>query len=156
MEQWRLQRLTEKQNIDPAEVRELPESDVQALRSRLCGCLGLKPSVDGLTLVKELQRRRRAIDECNAQVDGFDLLTCFARAGVMPAEHVYLNWYRFDRVDEVGFDLFRRCLDDFYYPAADDLDILDSHLTWVVSIDHDGCLWVVDLTNRTPVDPNDT
>ena len=151
-----MQRLIEEQKIDPAEVRELPKSEVQALRSRLCDRLGLKPSVDGLTLMKELQKRRRVIDECNAQVEGFDLLTCFARAGVMPAEHVYLNWYRFDRVDEVSFDLFRRCLDDFYYPAADDLDILDHDLTWMVAIDHEGCLWVVDLTTSTLVDPKDT
>jgi hypothetical protein len=150
MDQWKLQRLIEEQQIDPAEVRELPPSEVQALRSRLCDRLGLKPSISDLTLMKELQKRRRPIDQCNAQVEGFDLLTCFARAGVMPEERVYLNWYNFDRVDEVRFDLFRRCLDHFYYPAADDLDILDNHFTWIVAIDHEGCLWIVDLTNSTP------
>lgn len=155
MDPWRLQRLIETQAIDPAEVRELPASEVQALRSRLCDRLGLKPSSDGLALMKELQRRSRAIDQCNAQAEGFDLLACFARVGVMPGERAYVNWDRFDRVDEVRFDLLRRCFDDFYYPAADDLDILDSHFAWIVTIDHEGYLWVLDLNTDTS-DSTDT
>lgn len=150
MEQWKLQRLVEEQKIDPAEIRDLPASEVHTLWSRLCDRLGLNRTVDGLTLMKELHKRRRVIDGCNAHVEGFDLLSCFARVGVMPVERVYLNWYRFDRVDEVRFDLLRRCLDDFHYPASDDLDIFDDRLTWIMMIDHEGYLAFVDLTNNTP------
>jgi hypothetical protein len=117
----------------------------------LCDRLGLGPVVDDQTLAQELEKRRRVIEGCNAEAGGFDVMTCLAHVGVMPSACVYVNWfnwYGFKRADQVRFELFRRCLDDFWYPAADDLVFLDEGLAWIMMIDHEGHVWFIDLKQR--------
>jgi hypothetical protein len=62
------------------------------------------------------------------------------RVGHVTQGNAFLNWYRFDKVDELKFDDLCEVFDDLWYPSSDDLDILNPNINWVVSIEHFGQL----------------
>ena len=58
--------------------------------------------------------------------------------GIVPSEKVLINWFRFDQIDKMKSDDVSQYFDDFWYPAADAIDIFDRSLTWIVSVGYSG------------------
>ena len=91
-----------------------------------------------MDLVRRIERAGSKIGE----LDEHDLSSSFkaalAKSKVHPAELIYINWYRFNAIDEMRFSDFVTYFDDVWYPAADDIDVFDSSCLWFLSISHNG------------------
>lgn len=66
------------------------------------------------------------------------LKTGFLKEKMMVAQKVYINWHRFDKIDQMQFPDLMGHFDDIWYPGADDIDIFDDSLNWVASVSHFG------------------
>jgi hypothetical protein len=60
------------------------------------------------------------------------------KLGVTSPKKVYLNWYRFDDIDQIDLADLDRYFFDIWYPDSDDLDVFDDSADWIVSIAHHG------------------
>jgi hypothetical protein len=58
---------------------------------------------------------------------------------------VLLNWGHWEEMDRMNCGVVVEHFDFLWYPKADDLDILDEELRWIVSVDHDGWIYSADL-----------
>jgi hypothetical protein len=116
----------------------LSVDDCESLRRRLAERLGLPTAVNGLDLVRAVGRQESRNLSLVGGSPGFDLRKELTAAGIDPPLSVYLNWYRYDDIDEMRFDDLSRYFDDIWYPSSDDLDVFDSSLRWILSVDHDG------------------
>ena len=66
------------------------------------------------------------------------ILGMFSKLGIKHQSHVFLNWYRFDNIDEIEVDGLNTYFADIWYPSTDDIDLFDNTFKWIVSIRHDG------------------
>lgn len=89
-------------------------------------------------LVKIINQLGAAVKDVKANNDGFDLARVLSELNIRPNENVYINWYRFDNIDEMHFVDLNSYFDEIWYPGSDDIDIFDSTLSWLLSISHDG------------------
>lgn len=132
-------------------VRHLSNQETEALRARLAPKIDLHSADPSVTLVKSLRARSRALQGPRADEIAFDLRAIFYTSKLLPNERVYINWHRFDDVDEVELKQLCRLFDEFWYPAADDINIFDDTLNWVVSIDHEGTVYLARGDSRLTV-----
>ena len=99
-------------------------------------------------LVKKIDEIGVVVESNNADSDDFNLKEVFDTLGIQPQERVYLNWYRFDNIDEIRFDDLTLHFDDIWYPGPDELDIFDASFSWIVSISHHGSIKVVKMEEK--------
>lgn len=95
-------------------------------------------------VLQTIDQRSITVTEVDARLDDFDLKAVLERLGFF-AEKVLLNWYRFDRIDEFRTDDLCNLFIDVFYPSADDIEIMDSGLTWLLSIRHYGAVKALGL-----------
>ena len=62
--------------------------------------------------------------------------------GVTPLESIFLNWHRYDEIDQMSFLDLNNYFDDIWYPSTDDIDVFDESLSWILSVDHDGSVYL--------------
>ena len=124
--------------------RRLPEAEALELFNRLKQRLSVPARLDGLNTLEVIRDRSTQSPGLNAVDEGFDLQHVLG--GFQPPERVFLNWYRFDALDEVRFDDLRSKFNDVWYPSSDDLEVLDPNLGWILSIDHSGNIFLLDLS----------
>jgi hypothetical protein len=94
--------------------------------------------VEPLTLTKQLFELTRPCGGPNAEDDDFHLQETMVRVGITPQKTVYVNWYRYDEIDEMHFAELAKYFDDIWYPSSDDIDLFDSTFSWLVEIPHYG------------------
>lgn len=58
--------------------------------------------------------------------------------GLNPRRLIYLNWNQFDDIDEMHLPDVSEFFEFLWYPGADDPDLFDESVTWILSISHDG------------------
>ena len=125
--------------------RPLSEREAEELRRRLCLRLGLPPETSPLDLVHTLFNRSAAVPHVNAEDENFSLKAVLREVGIEPDSKVFINWHRFDQVDELNLDALATRFDDIWYPAADDIDIFDKGLEWVLSVGYSGTVRVLKI-----------
>jgi hypothetical protein len=118
--------------------RSLSPDQCAALRERVAQKLGLPPETDPLELVRHLAAKEGRYSSQQADEASFDLGKAMDELGIKPKDTIYLNWYRYDDVDEMSVKDLSKFFDDIWYPSSDDLDIFDDSLQWILSIAHDG------------------
>jgi len=118
-------------------VRTLSPAEASEVARRLRTLLNLRPDSGGLQLVCALDEMEETIADVNAEDSDFALDTILGKSAVREAK-VMINWYRFDEIDEVEFDVLVAFFSDFWYPGADDIDVFDASLSWIISVRHDG------------------
>ncbi len=122
-----------------------PFPHIKQLSSDSCACvsatlrerLNLPPDATDLEVVTALDRVQSVVEGVNALADGFDLYTVLPPK-IAEQDAVLINWYRFDQIDRVDLRVLVALFSDFWYPGADDIDIVDEAVSAVVSISHDG------------------
>lgn len=124
--------------------RSLAPAEGQALQARLASRFGLPAlaASSATAFAAALIARQTYYPEVNAQ-QGFALLPLFTALSITPQPELFLNWANWAKFE--GLDVFQtsdvaRYFDDLWYPGADDLDLFDASLDWVVSIGHDGAI----------------
>jgi hypothetical protein len=109
--------------LDVSQARAIRDSIMQAVESR---------EIDGLGLVKRVHALSVEAGAVTAGDGQFSLLERLRELRVASHEKVYLNWYRFDRIDQIGLSDLDRYFFDIWYPDSDD------SMKWVLSIAHHG------------------
>ena len=122
--------------------RELPSSQCHEIVDTIAEKYNIKAN-DSLELVNVLAARRTVIEAVNAEDISFDLCYVFKQVQVAPLDMIFINWYRYDRIDTMLFSDLVKYFNDIWYPSADDIDIFDSPLDWILSIDHEGYVWLL-------------
>ncbi|NJL29129.1 MAG: hypothetical protein HC897_15225 [Thermoanaerobaculia bacterium] len=117
--------------------RSLKPGECAEARRNIARALDLNPDADVDSILKNIFSLETgpatSIDEAR-----FDLISELARAGANAASTVFLNWYRFDEIDELELADLSSILMEIWYPSADDIEIFDSSLSWIASVSHYG------------------
>ncbi len=116
----------------------LEPSGCANLRQLLASRLGLQPGATPLEITETLYEQAGVALGSATDVDGLDIRIMLGEAGVEVGDQIYVNWYRFDDIDEMGIDELSRYFGDIWYPASDDVDLFDHTLYWVLSVSHGG------------------
>ncbi len=116
--------------------RTLEPSGIQVIRSRLGRLTGLPEDAAGLSIVKAIEKTGQVLITDDLRNFPGDIVTAFDRHQVTPSSRVYVNWYRFDEIDELRTQDFLRWFPDLWYTAAEDPDIFDEGLEWMLSLRH--------------------
>jgi hypothetical protein len=117
--------------------RSLPLTEGQALQARIASRFGLKAFSTATEFASVLAARQTYYDETNA-ADNFYLWPLLTALGINPLPELFINWGRFEEVDAMQTADVAHYFHDFWYPTADDIDLCDASVNWVVSIRHDG------------------
>lgn len=125
--------------------RHLAEPEADALRETIQRALRLPDQVKPLELTQHILEKSEDISGVDAESPDFKLTALLAQLGLEPSPTVFLDWHRFDNVDEVRTEDLSKHFDDIWYPAADDLFIVDPQLRWIVLILHYGAVALLKL-----------
>lgn len=105
-------------------------------RDRLCHIAKLPKNSDGLKLVQQLESSGKIIITADLKDFCEDIPKALRNSGITPENHVFINWYRFDEVDEMRLDDFLHWFPELWYTGAEDPDVFDESLTWLLSLHH--------------------
>lgn len=117
--------------------RSLPLTEGRALQARIASRFGLTASSTATEFAHALASRQTYYHRANAE-DNFSLLPMLTTLGIMPLPELFVNWNRFEELDAFQTADVARYFNDLWYPVADDIDLFDASVNWVVSIRHDG------------------
>lgn len=95
---------------------------------------------DNMSFTKAIVELETPVNSFNAEGEGFKLSKVMSFLNIKPQANIYINWYRYDRIDEMLFVDLDKYFNDIWYPGSDDIDILDTSFSWIVSISHDGTI----------------
>src|SRR5262245_32702555 len=98
--------------------KALEPQETERIREAIRAKSGIETE-DPLVLLTELFGMSSVIQGLNADVDGFDLAAAVSHLGIRPDPHVYVNWYRFDRIDCMFLEDLARYFEDVWYPSSD-------------------------------------
>ncbi len=113
------------------------------LRTNIVKALGLSPQIDSLTLLRSIADAATPVAEVNADQDGFDLSALLSVLDIRVDSEVFINWRRFDDIDQMPLQELSTHFDSIWYPSSDDIEIFDSSASWFVLIRHDGTVRVL-------------
>ncbi len=133
MEEFKLNIFKKNYGFDFPQFNHLSESESMLLRKRLCKKYGSTDS----SLVEDICLIQKCLPGINAEED-FKLIKTLQYLKIQFLNDVFINWYRFDDIDKIALNEFDKYFYNIWYPAADDIDIFDDSLIWIVSIRHDG------------------
>jgi hypothetical protein len=104
--------------------------------------LGLLPEASGLEILHAMEDRVRDITEIRPSDATFHLTAVFEKLGIS-ARKIYINWYRFDDIDEMSTGDLDRWFHDFWYPDSDDIELFDQSQNWLLFVRHFDVLQIV-------------
>lgn len=129
--------------------RHLADVEAFHLRKTVESMLGLPVDAPPAELVKVVRDAGILVKGVNAESRNFDLQSIVKGLGLVVSHITYLNWYRYDDIDELRtVDLFQ-WFGDLWYPSSDDLDLIDSELRWLISVRHDGNIQFLKLHGQS-------
>lgn len=125
--------------------RSLQLEEMEEIRKGMSIVFGLSSGAladDLLGFVSEMNEHGSTVEGVNAKDAGLELQPVLDLLNIMPEKKIFLNWYRYDSIDEMKTEDLFSYFEDIWYPDADDLDIFDSSLSWVLSVSHAGVISV--------------
>lgn len=108
------------------------------IRRELAAKVNSNSQLADLSLVMTIDSLGQLCSGINAQNENFSLSKFLSRAGLNNIGDVFVNWYRYDDIDKFNLYELDKYFDYIWYPDADDIDIFDESLSWIVSISHTG------------------
>lgn len=93
---------------------------------------------EGLMLMQSFYEDSDALDE-------FKLMNTLTKLEIKPLINVFVNWCQFKNIDEFNLNDLDKYFYDIWFSGADDIDIFDENLNWILSIRHDGCVTFIKL-----------
>lgn len=117
--------------------QKLTNEQCTTLRRKLFEAVGCENNSNDIKNLEFIDTIQRNIPEFNAE-ENFNLTGLFQFLELVTTEKVFINWYRFDDIDEFYTKDVATYFEDIWFPSADDIDIFDNTFSWIVSIRHDG------------------
>ncbi len=117
--------------------QHLDGNQARAIQGLIAKSMG-SPGLEGLALVRKLHDVGAEISDLQADEASFSVGKVLRRLRLICPENVYLNWHRFDNVDQISLVDLDQYFSDIWYPSSDDLDVFDESAKWILSITHYG------------------
>lgn len=94
-------------------------------------------SKDSLIFLKNLNVKLQYFNTFPYDFDNYKLSNLLNEIGIvkMPI-NVYVNWYKFDLIDQMKFRDLDLYLLDLWYPQ-EDIEIFSTECNWIISLSHD-------------------
>lgn len=112
--------------------RVLSSEECNRIQERVARALRLDSHADAdavLSRIRELKPERElAVDS------DFDLARELSISDVDISGNILINWYKFDRTDEMNLLDFSQNFEGIWYARADDIEIFDETFSWIGSI----------------------
>ena len=108
------------------------------IRYKLCLRLSLSPESKGVDLALSIDRLQTCLNDVRTDDASFDLESVLRSIGVTVCNDVFVNWRHFEEIDKMNVQDLSKHFSEIWYPCSDDIDIFDSSLSWVLSINHEG------------------
>lgn len=118
--------------------RHLAPDEAQRIEEGLLSRLKLPSGSSARDILQSIHDRAGVVSGANADDDQFDLRHVLDELGLALSEFTYLNWYRFDDIDKIQTSALLKHFSDIWYPASDDLELIDAQMQWVVAVHHSG------------------
>ena len=115
--------------------RHLSQAECQMLLTTLAAKVGLLSEASGLETLQALEKRSEDIPGVRPTDEGFVLSSLFTQLQLEPST-VYINWSRFEDIDEMPASELSAAFNDLWYPSSDDIEIFDREQKWVLMIRH--------------------
>lgn len=121
--------------------RQLSSKECLDIRNALIQKLKLSKDVSSLDLVNHIAETGQFIPNQNTESPDFNLTEVLKSQNIILNKNIFiswLNWSRFDIIDEIKVNDLSNHFDDVWYPAADDIAIFDTSLDWILIVYHYG------------------
>lgn len=119
--------------------RELLTEECRHLLKSICKTY----RISGEDFAMQLDSMQSVYSELNAADENFKLRNTFLKLDVVFNSTVFVNWFKFKKIDAFHIDDLDKYFDDIWFPVADDIDLFDASFRWVVSIHHEGYISVI-------------
>ena len=120
--------------------RSLNPSECSIIATRVGRYFG-NGDISGVKLAKYIRANARLLQDLNAESESFDFSALLHFLGMKMPAQVFLNWGHFDDIDQMETRDFADCFSDIWYPSADDIDVFDESLGWIISIGYSGQIY---------------
>jgi hypothetical protein len=127
--------------------RPLSHQEAERIKGLIAVRLGLPPDVSSLDFVRGLSERSKIVPGISAE-ENFNFRNLLNDLNIEARDKVYINWYRFDDIDEISLVDFSIYFDDIWYPAADAIEVFDESLAWIILIDYSGKIGFIKLNDE--------
>nr|WP_321396301.1 hypothetical protein [uncultured Desulfobacter sp.] len=125
--------------------KALQSSTAKDFKDALSVKLGLEVDTTSENLIGIILEKSNLIQDAQADSENFSISKILESRSIIPESNVYLNWYRFDEIDEIHFDNLNKYFDDIWYPGSDDIDIFDQTLSWILTVLHNGSVRILQV-----------
>lgn len=126
--------------------RKLNVEECLNIVSSLIQKFNLPENISSLDLIKYIAQLGDLIPNLDTEDPGFNLIKLLKSYNITQNKNIFIDWYRFDNIDEMSLDDLSKHFDDIWYPSSDDITIFDSSLNWFLFIYHYGCVSLVILS----------
>jgi hypothetical protein len=117
--------------------KALNRSDCKSLLDALVVSFDIECE-SGMEFDNILSNRAQAVDGAKANENSFSIITILEEHGIHSRSAVYINWYRFEQVDEMKLNDLDQYWTDIWYPGPDDISVFDSSFSWILCVTHEG------------------
>jgi hypothetical protein len=124
-------------------VEAVPGDTCRRIRREIATRLGLDPQIDPLAFTTAVRNESVLLPGVNATSSDFNVNALLGEWNLALSKDVYLNWDRFESLDRVLFVDVNNAFEYFWYPAAEDLEIIATDMSWILSVAHSGELYVL-------------
>lgn len=138
MDAWKIQHYEKELGTPFPPFRSLSEQETHDLRSHLAAIHDIAPASSLLEFTINIANKATFLESLNADDETFDLSSVFEKLGIPLPEKIHINWYRYDRVDEMNTADLVKSFDWIWYPVAEDIDLIDPQGKWIISVNHEG------------------
>lgn len=139
MENFKIDLFKEEYNIDFPYFTHLTKEECDFFIREIINKYNIKNSEK---LVEELNIVQSVIHDFNAD-ENFKLVDLFENYNIKYNSKIFINWYKFDNIDEMELVDLDKYFYDIWFPSSDDIDLFDESLNWILSIRHDGCITLI-------------
>lgn len=98
--------------------------------------------MDDIELVKYIRGNSKLIQGVNANSENFNFQKLLTDLNIDIPKDVFVNWFRFDKIDKFHFKDLNTCFEYIWYPGPDDIEIFTEQIDWIISIDESGLIFL--------------
>lgn len=123
--------------------RHLSSEEQRYLYAKIAFLLKSSAEISSRELVEKINDNGIILSNFHAEKAGFSLSAVLESKNIIPQDKVFINWYRFDDIDQLYFEDLNRFFDNIWYPGPDDIDIFDESFLWMLSVSHCGVISII-------------
>lgn len=93
-------------------------------------------------VLRELSANATPVTGVNLEQEELELQVLFGKSGINPGPVLYVEWGAMREIDRFQTADLNRHFYHVWYPGADDIEIFDDSLTWLMFVRHYGSVHV--------------